>query len=85
MLEIIIAVAISVVVTAVVTAYVVNSYQKKSAEATIGGAQDKAREIIDEALKTAESKKRESLLEVKEESIRAKNELLLKTLLQRYG
>ncbi|MCI9142235.1 MAG: ribonuclease Y, partial [Lachnospiraceae bacterium] len=75
MLEIIIAVAISVVVTAVVTAFLVTSYQKKSADTAIGSAQDKAREIIDEALKTAESKKRESLLEVKEESIRAKNEL----------
>ncbi|MCI8801360.1 ribonuclease Y [Acetatifactor muris] len=75
MLEIIIAVAISVVLTAVVTTFVVTGYQKKSADAAIGGAQDKAREIIDEALKTAESKKRESLLEVKEESIRAKNEL----------
>nr|WP_296487814.1 ribonuclease Y [uncultured Acetatifactor sp.] len=75
MLEIIIAVAISVVLTAAATTFVVTGYQKKSADAAIGGAQDKAREIIDEALKTAESKKRESLLEVKEESIRAKNEL----------
>ncbi|MCI8287726.1 MAG: DUF3552 domain-containing protein, partial [Lachnospiraceae bacterium] len=66
MLEIIIAVAISVVLTAAATTFVVTGYQKKSADAAIGGAQDKAREIIDEALKTAESKKRESLLEVKE-------------------
>nr|MCR5722953.1 ribonuclease Y [Lachnospiraceae bacterium] len=35
----------------------------------------KAREIIDEALREAESKKRESLLEIKEESIRTKNDL----------
>ncbi len=75
MLEIIIAVFISVAVTAVVTAYIVFNYQKKTTEATIGNAQDKAREIIDEALKEAESKKREALLEVKEESIRTKNEL----------
>ena len=75
MLEIIIAVIISVAVTAVVTAYIVFNYQKKTTEATIGNAQDKAREIIDEALKEAESKKREALLEVKEESIRTKNEL----------
>ena len=34
-----------------------------------------ARSIIDEALKTAETKKREALLEVKEESLRTKNEL----------
>lgn len=48
---------------------------KKNVENTLGNAETKAREIIDEALKTAENKKRESLLEVKEESIRTKNEL----------
>ncbi len=63
------------VVTAVATSQIVIAYQKKTSAATIGNAQDKAREIIDEALKTAETKKRESLLEVKEESIRTKNEL----------
>lgn len=47
---------------------------KKDAE-TIGSAEEKARGIIDEALKTAETKKRETLLEVKEESLRTKNEL----------
>ena len=41
----------------------------------VGSAEQKAREIVDEALKTAEATKRESLLEVKEESIRTKNEL----------
>ena len=35
----------------------------------------KAREIIDDAVKTAEAKKKESLLEIKEESIKNKNEL----------
>ncbi len=47
---------------------------KQDAE-VIGTAEEKARNIIDEALKTAESKKREALLEVKEESLRTKNEL----------
>ena len=47
---------------------------KKDAE-TVGLAEDKARTIIDEAIKTAETKKREALLEVKEESLRTKNEL----------
>ncbi len=65
----------AIVVSAAVTALIVINVQKKSAASTIGSAQDKAREIIDEALKTAETKKRESLLEVKEESIRTKNEL----------
>lgn len=65
----------AVVVTAVITGVVVSNVQKKSAASTIGNAEDKAREIIDEALKTADAKKRESLLEIKEESIRTKNEL----------
>lgn len=41
----------------------------------IGTAEEKARSIIDDAIKTAETKKRESLLEVKEQSLAAKNEV----------
>ena len=66
-----VAAVISIVLTYVITITVV----KKASSSKIGNAEVKAREIIDEALKTAESKKRESLLELKEESIRAKNEL----------
>ena len=40
----------------------------------IGTAEEKARNIIDEALKTAETKKREALLEAKEENLKVKNE-----------
>ena len=67
----------AVIVTAVVAliAFVVFQNYKKHVLTTIGNAEDKAREIIDEALKTAETKKREGLLEIKEESIRTKNEL----------
>ncbi|MBQ3105818.1 MAG: ribonuclease Y [Lachnospiraceae bacterium] len=66
---------IVLIVAVPLTVLITTTYQKKTAAATIGNAQDKAREIIDDALKTAESKKREGLLEVKEESIRTKNEL----------
>ena len=65
----------AIVVSVLVTALIVSNYQKKSAASTIGNAQEKAREIIDDALKNAEAKKRESMLEIKEESIRTKNEL----------
>ena len=41
----------------------------------IGNAEAKAREIIDDAVKTAETTKKEALLEVKEESIKTKNDL----------
>lgn len=73
--NILIAVAITLIVSVLVTCVVTTAYQKKIASSKIGNAEEKAREIIDEALKTAETKKREGLLEVKEESIRTKNEL----------
>ena len=75
MLEILIAVLVTCVVVAPVSAVVATSYRKKVVEAKIGSAESKAREIIDEALKTAETKKREAQLETKEEFIRVKNEL----------
>ena len=70
----VIAVLIAVVLTAPISAVIAMNYRKKVAEAKIGSAEEKAREIIDDALKTAESKKREALLEAKEESIKAKND-----------
>ncbi len=75
MMPYIITALVAIVLSSVVTAIVTTMYQKKVTETTIGNAEDKAREIIDEALKTAETKKREALLEVKEESIRTKNEI----------
>ena len=75
MLGIIIAVVVTLVIAVPVTAKVSVGQYKKGVEEKIGNAEEKARAIIDEALKNAESKKRESLLEVKEETIKAKNEL----------
>ena len=75
MWQVVVAVVITLVIAIPVSALVAVSYRKKVVEAKLGNADEKAREIIDEALKTAEAKKRESLLEVKEESIRTKNEL----------
>ncbi|MGN0430403.1 MAG: ribonuclease Y [Acetatifactor sp.] len=71
----IVIIAVAVLLTAVITAVITIQYEKKSTASTIGNAEEKARSIIDDALKNAEAKKREALLEVKEESIRTKNEL----------
>jgi len=73
--EILITVVVTLVIAIPVTALLTTKYHNKVTEAKLGNADEKAREIIDEALKTAEAKKREGLLEVKEESIRTKNEL----------
>ncbi len=74
MWQVVLAIVVTMVITVPVSALIAINYQKKMVEAKLGNADEKAREIIDEALKTAETKKRESLLEVKEESIRTKKE-----------
>ena len=71
----IIAVVVATVVASVVTNKVTIAKLKNDAESKLGNAEAKARAIIDDAIKTAEATKKESLLEVKEESIKAKNEL----------
>lgn len=71
----IVAVVVALLIAVPITCKVaVDNKVKKDAE-VVGTAEEKARSIIDEALKTAETKKREALLEVKEESLRTKNEL----------
>lgn len=75
MLPYIITAVVSIIITALVVWLAAASYQKKSANSKIGNAEEKARGIIDEAVKAAEEKKRESMLEIKEESIKAKNDL----------
>lgn len=57
--ETVIAVVVAIAVTAIVVYFVTSAYHKKVTEAKIGNAEEKAREIIDEAVKTAETKKRE--------------------------
>ena len=74
-METVIAVVVAIAVTAIVVYFVTSAYHKKVTEAKIGNAEEKAREIIDEAVKTAGTKKREAMLEAKEESIRVKNDL----------
>ena len=71
----IIAVVITLVIAVPVSALVAVNYRKKVVEAKLGSADEKARQIIDDALKVAETKKREALLEAKEESLKTKNEL----------
>ncbi len=75
MMPVIIAVVATLIIAVPVTYAIAVSTKKKSDSKTMGNAEERARQIIDEALKTAETKKREALLEAKEENIRNKNEL----------
>ncbi|MBD9202086.1 MAG: ribonuclease Y [Eubacterium ventriosum] len=63
------------IVVALISTFIATQVRKNVVEKKIGSAEGKAREIIDEAIKSAEAKKKEALLEAKEENLKAKNEL----------
>ncbi|MCI8854614.1 MAG: ribonuclease Y [Lachnospiraceae bacterium] len=68
---ILIALVIAVPLTILITVSILKNMNIKK----VGNAEEKAREIIDDALKTAERSKREALLEAKEETLKTRNEL----------
>ena len=70
-----IAIIFGIIIVVVITWFVALRYQQKIYSEKIGSAEEKSRKIIDEALKVAETKKREALLEAKEENLKSKNEL----------
>ena len=69
-------IALGCIIAALVVGCILGGlYRKKVSEREIGSAEEKAKQIINDAYKSAESKRRETLLEAKEEIIRLKNEL----------
>ena len=74
----VISVVVAVVVTALIAAPIAGKLavarKNREDQEKVGTAEEKARGIIDEAIKTAETKKREVLLEAKEENLKLKNE-----------
>lgn len=70
-----VAVVITLLIAVPVTCKIAVANKVKQDAEKVGTAEEKARNIIDEALKTAETKKREALLEAKEETLKTKNEL----------
>lgn len=66
---------VAIVVTALLTKTISIKRYQESEDQKLNNAEDRARQIIDEAVKTAETKKREALLEAKEEAIKNKNEI----------
>ena len=64
-----------VAIVCAVAGFVIGSvHRRKSAEATIGSAEDEARRILNDAIKNAESKKKEALLEAKDEIYQLRQE-----------
>ena len=75
MTYVVITAVVTLVLSAILTWFLATGYHKKVTEGKIGSAEERARKIIDEALKTAEETKREKLLEVKEEALKTRNDL----------
>ena len=61
----VIAVVATLVISVLISVTATNTYHKKVADQKIGSAEERARKIIDEALKSVEDTKREKLLEEK--------------------
>lgn len=66
---------VAIILAVIVTLAISNNMHKKDAANKVDSAENKAREIIDDAVKTAESKKREAMIEAKEDALKQKNEL----------
>jgi len=65
-----------ILIVAVIVSWVLSlTYRKNVVEKKNAESAEKAREILDNAVKEAEAKKKEILLEAKEESIKTKNDL----------
>ena len=71
----VIAIVVTAAVFALVFFHVGSSYRKKTAEAEIGSAEAEAKRLINDAIKSSENKKREMLVEAKEETHQIKLEL----------
>lgn len=50
------------------------TYRKKVAEREIGSAEEQAKKILADGIKAAETKKKEALIEAKEEILKSKND-----------
>jgi len=74
MLPYIIGAVLGVVIGCVVGVLIGWNRRKSTAEREIGSAEEEATRIVNEAYKSAESKKREVLLEAKEEILQSRNE-----------
>ncbi|MBP8855364.1 MAG: ribonuclease Y [Oscillospiraceae bacterium] len=68
-------IAVVVGVAAAAVAFPIGiAYRRKTAEAKLGSAEDEAKRIINDAIKTAEQKRKEAVIEAKDEAFKLKAE-----------
>ena len=66
--------AVVALVLALIGFFAGSAYRRKSAEATLGSAEDEAKRILSDAMKNAESRKKEALVEAKDEIYRLRQD-----------
>ncbi len=66
--------AVVAIILGIVGFFIGSNYRRKSAERTIGSAEDEAKRILNDAMKQAETKKKEALIEAKDEIHRLRQE-----------
>ena len=71
--------AVVIIAVCVAGCFFAFSNYKKNVETTIGNAEDKAREIVDEALKTAETKNARDFLRLRRNLLRPRMSLIRKS------
>ena len=65
---------ISFIIGAVIAFFVGVRYRMKVAEAELGSAEEEAKRLVSDAIKLSETKKKEALLEAKDEIYKMKND-----------
>lgn len=65
---------VSFIIGAVIAFFVGVQYRMKVAEAELGSAEEEAKRLVSDAIKTSETKKKEALLEAKDEIYKMKND-----------
>ncbi len=66
--------AVIAIIVGIVCFYGGMTYRRKVAEARIGSAEDEAKRVVNDAIKTAEQKRKEAVIEAKDEIFRMRNE-----------
>ena len=65
---------VAAVVCGVVCFFAGSAHRRKTAEAKLGSAEDEAKRIVNDAIKAAEQKRKETVIEAKDEALRMKTE-----------
>ena len=73
-IQIILAVVASAVISGLACFFMGVAYRRKTAEAKIGSAEEEAKRIVNDAIKSAEQRQKETIIEAKGEALRMKTD-----------